>query len=35
MEKLPDRETTPIELTLEELVKHVENERKRESKEAV
>ena len=33
IKKLPERNTTPSELTIEELVKHVEKERKRQSKE--
>ena len=35
IEKLPERNTTPSELNLEELVKHVEKERKSKSKEAI
>ncbi|MFW9925721.1 MAG: molybdopterin-dependent oxidoreductase [Candidatus Thorarchaeota archaeon] len=35
MEKLPERDTVPSEMSLDELVKHVEKERKRQSKEAV
>ena len=35
MEKLPERDTVPSKLSLEELVKHVEKERKRKSQEAV
>ncbi|MFW9806305.1 MAG: molybdopterin oxidoreductase family protein, partial [Candidatus Thorarchaeota archaeon] len=35
MEKLPERDRTPSKLSLEELVKHVENEHKRKSQEAV
>lgn len=35
IQKLPERNTTPSEVTLEELVKDVEKERKRQSKEAV
>jgi predicted molibdopterin-dependent oxidoreductase YjgC len=35
MEKLPERDTTPSKLSLEELVKHVEKERKRKSQEVV
>ncbi len=35
IEKLPERDTTPSELNLEELVKHVGKERERQSKEAV
>ena len=35
VEKLPERDTQPSELTLEELVKHVERDRKRQSKEAI
>ena len=33
--KLPERDTTPSELNIEDLVKHVEKERKRKSKEAI
>ena len=35
IKKLPERETPPSELSLKELVKHVEKERKRKSEEAV
>ncbi|MFW9851225.1 MAG: molybdopterin-dependent oxidoreductase, partial [Candidatus Thorarchaeota archaeon] len=35
IEKLPERDTHPSEMPLEELVKHVERERKRQSKEAI
>jgi predicted molibdopterin-dependent oxidoreductase YjgC len=35
IEKLPERDTAPSDVTIEELVKHVEKERKRQSKGAV
>jgi len=35
IQKLPERDTAPSEISIEELVKHVEKERKRQSKEAV
>ncbi len=35
IEKLPERDSTPAELSLQELVKHVEKERRRKSEEVV